>query len=137
MVKKPNNNNQECDMKEDLRFNIERANEIVRLAENRKYKFLEINLALVAAFSFLLVYILDVFNNGGKFSMIISMIIYFIFSSANLVYNLKEKRTQGIETSICSSRDWKPNEFEEKMKNIDNYSFKDDYIKQIENYTFS
>jgi len=44
-IEKRNNN----ELKEDLRFTIERANEIVRLSENRRYKFLKISLALVTA----------------------------------------------------------------------------------------
>ncbi len=128
MAKKPNIN-----IKEDLRFNISRANEIVRLAEERRYKFLEINLALVTAFSFLLVYIMDIFNAGGKLSMIISFVIYFGFSSANFIYNLRENRTKGISKSICGVRGWKHHNFRKIMINIDEYSFEDDYKIQLVN----
>ena len=34
----------------DIKFNIERANEILRLYENRRKTFLEINLALLPSF---------------------------------------------------------------------------------------
>ncbi|MFX1568134.1 MAG: hypothetical protein ACFFCV_07180 [Promethearchaeota archaeon] len=120
-------------LKEDLRFTIERANEIVRLLENRRYKFLEINLALVTAFSFLLVYILDNFNIAGKLSMLTSISIYFVFTMINIGYNLKENRTLGIRKSLCSYRDWNYKDFMKFMENINENLFEDDYKDQIEN----
>ena len=128
--KKERNNNK---LKEDLRFNIERANEIVRLSENRRYKFLEINLALVTAFSFLLIYILDNFNIAGKMSMITSMIIYFGLTSKNIVFNLQENRTKGIVKTLCSERGWKHYEFGKIMIEIENYTFETDYKIQLIN----
>ena len=112
---------------------MKRANEIVRLSENRRYRFLEINLALVTAFSFLLVYIFDNFNDAGKWSMITSMIIYFILTLANIIYNLRENRTKGIRKSICEVRGWKYHRFGRKMMNIKNYNFEEDYKTQIIN----
>lgn len=117
----------------DIKFNIERANEIVRLAENRRYRFLEINLALATAFSFLLVYILDNFNDAGKLSMIICIAIYFLLTLENIIYNLKENRTKGIIKTLCSNRGWKHRRFLKKMNKVNDDTFKIDYKNQLIN----
>jgi len=117
----------------DIKFNIERANEIVRLAENRRYRFLEINLALATAFSFLLVYVLDNLNVAGKLSMIICITIYFLLTLENIIYNLKENRTKGIIKTLCSNRGWKHHRFLKKMNKVDDYPFKIDYRNQLIN----
>jgi len=118
---------------EDLRFNIERANEIVRLAENRRYKFLEINLALVTAFSFLFVYILEAFNDAGKASITFSIVIYFAYTCWNIGYNLKENRTTRIKKVLCSSREWKHQDFIKKIKEMKKNQFRRDYKIQLIN----
>ena len=52
---------------EDLKFNIERANEIVRLYQQQIKHFLELNFGLMALYTLLLGVLFLIFNNlGGK-----------------------------------------------------------------------
>ena len=130
-------------MIDDLKFIIERQTEIIRHAEKLTKRFLDIDLALLTAFSFLFVYALDVFNNPGKISMLISIIIFFVYSTLIFIYELSEKRTLGIEPSICSARGWKLNEFNTQLDKLvgifkpesddDKITFQQDFITQIRN----
>ena len=135
MVKKQINNNQESITTEDLKFNIERANEIVRDAQKQVKTFLEINLALVTAFSFLFVYIMDKYTdiNVSEFSWGLSIIGYFLIIVVIIIYKLTYKTTKGIKKSICFYRHWKYHNLKKNLIEIDTYSFKGDYKTQLLN----
>lgn len=114
----------------DIKFNIERANEILRFYENRRKTFLEINLALLPAFNIVLGVFFNVFNVLGKISISFSICAYFILTIINIRYNLKEHKTEGIEPAICSyTRDFDFCQYE----TLDDYPFKIDYETQIKN----
>lgn len=118
------------DITADIKFNIERANEILRLYENRRKTFLEINLALLPAFSIVLGVFFNVFNVLGKISISFSICVYFIITIINIRYNLKEHKTEGIEPAICSyTRNFNFCQYE----TFDDYPFKIDYETQIKN----
>ncbi len=114
----------------DIKFNIERANEILRLYENRRKIFLEINLALLPAFSIVLGVLFNVFNVLGKIFISISICVYFIITIINIRYNLKEHKTKDVEPAICSyTRNFNISQYD----TLDDYPFKIDYEKQIKN----
>ena len=115
---------------EDLKFNIERANEIVRLYENRRRVFLEINLALITAFSIIFGFLFNVFNILGKIFISISICIYFIITLRNISYNLKENITKGINPAICS---YTRNFNITKIENFKEFPFEKDYETQLKN----
>lgn len=115
---------------EELKFNIQRANEITRLIENRRKSFLEINLALLPAFSIVLAVFSYVFNIWGLISISVSMSIYFGITIRNICINLRKNETDNIEPAICSyTREFDTN----NINNIKDFDFEDDYKKQIKN----
>lgn len=114
----------------EIKYNIERANEIVRLYENRRRIFLEINLALVTAFSLVVGFLYNEFNILGKSSLTISIVVYFVITLENIHYNLKRNQTNNIEPTICSySRGFNI----EIYSNFKKFDFKEDYEKQLKN----
>lgn len=110
------------EIREDLRFNIERANEIVRLYENRQKIFLELNLALMTAYSLVLGVLFQFFNLCGKISISIAICVYFGFTLWNVKFNLKENKTLDTIETICF-----------KGYEGDYSNFEDDYKNQIKN----
>ncbi|MHA1986964.1 MAG: hypothetical protein ACW98D_10025 [Promethearchaeota archaeon] len=123
-------NNKKIDYLKELKFNIERANEITRLIENRRKSFLEINLALLPAFSIVVAVFSYVFNIWGIISISFSMILYFVITIKNIWINLKESETEDINPAICSyTRNFNINQHE----NFQEYNFQEDYDKQIRN----
>lgn len=115
---------------EELKFNIERANEITRLIENRRKSFLKINLALLPAFSIVLAVFSYVYNIWGLISISISMIIYFVITIRNIGINLKKNETEDIKPAICSyTRNFNISQY----KDFKGFDFEGDYGKQIRN----
>ncbi len=116
-----NENNQEI-----LKFNIERATEILRLLENRRKKFLDINLALASAFGVVTGVLFPIFDICGKISVAIAILVYFLITIINIGYNLLNHTTSDIEPSLCFFRNYDWSKYNE-------YIFKEDYKTQIMN----
>ena len=127
---KEKNSNNDNGYIEELKFNIERANEITRLIENRRKSFLKINIALISAFSIVLAVFSYVYNIWGLISISISMIIYFGITIKNICINLKRNETENIKPTICSyTRKFNISQY----KNFKGFDFEGDYDKQIRN----
>ncbi len=91
-------------MEEDLKFNIERAEGIVRLYENESRHFLELNLALISIYFIIYGLLLPIFNNWGKVLITISLIAYSISVIANIINHLIKNDTHkkyNITPTLC------------------------------------
>ncbi len=91
---------------------------------------MEINLALLPAFSIVVAVFSYVFNIWGIISISLSIVLYFVITIKNIWVNLKESETEDINPAICSyTRNFNINQYE----NFKEYNFKEDYDKQIRN----
>ena len=97
--------NPENDIVEILKFNINRANEIVRLYENQRNYYLNLNIALITITSITYGIIYNYLNIGGIISLISSLIFIFAFSIGNFYFSSKSNKTQDIKSTLCFYRD--------------------------------
>ncbi len=119
----------ENDIIEDLKFNVNRANEIVRLYEKQKKDFLKLNLTLITISSIIYGILLNFFNNWGILFLTISLLIIFAISTYNFIYCSIGNKTENIEPSLCFYRDYSGQMIEEFSKD----SVIKDLKTQIEN----
>jgi len=89
------------DIIEDLKFNINRANEIVRLYEKQKYHYLNLNIALITIASIIYGILLNSFNNWGIITLTIAILAFFAISTYNFIYCSIGNKTNGIRPSLC------------------------------------
>lgn len=89
------------DLIEDLKFNINRANEIVRLYEKQKNYYLKLNIALITISSIIYGILLNSFNDWGIFFLTIAILIFFAISAGNFIYCTIGNKTNGIKPNLC------------------------------------
>lgn len=105
------------DLIEDLKFNINRANEIVRLYEKQKNYYLQLNIALITISSIIYAILLNSFNNCGILFLTIAIMIFFAISTYNFIYCSIGNKTENIEPCLCFYRDYTGQKIEEFSKN--------------------
>lgn len=93
------------DLIEDLKFNINRANEIVRLYENQKRYYLNLNVALITITSITYGVIYNYLNILGIISLICSLTLIFAISIGNFYYSSKSNETGDTKPTLCFYRD--------------------------------
>jgi len=130
---------------EDWRFNINRANEIVRLYGNQTGFFVKITLSLIATynilyviFSILLSFIL--LNFWGFILLTIAFLAYLTSAVITLILSTQSHNTQEIEPAFCHYKyifDKKGNLIEDNLNkirtNLSSNDFREDYRKQLIN----
>ncbi|GAI80534.1 unnamed protein product, partial [marine sediment metagenome] len=92
------------DLIEDLKFNINRANEIVRLYEKQKNYYLKLNITLITISSIIYGILLNFFNNWGIGLLTFSISIIFALSIINFIYCSIGNKTKGIRPNLCFYR---------------------------------
>ena len=107
-------NGTEKDLIEILKFNINRANEIVRLYEKQKNRYLDLNIALITIISIIYGIFYKILNFGGIISLICSLTVIFSFSIANFYSSSKSNETKDISPTLCFYRGYDC----EKIKNF-------------------
>lgn len=117
------------DIIEDLKFNINRANEIARLYENQKNNYLNLNLASITISSIIYGILLNVFNNWGILFLTISLLIVFVISAINFIYCSIGNTTKGIKPTLCFHKNYSC----QKIKDFDKNSVLGDLKTQIYN----
>lgn len=98
-------NNPENDIIDNLKFNINRANEIVRLYEKQKQYYLNLNVALITITSITYGIIYNYLNIWGIISFICSLTSIFVISISNFYFSSKSNDTENIESTMCFYRD--------------------------------
>ena len=116
-------------MKEDLRFNIDRANEIIRLYEKRRRVFLEMNLILVTVFSvtFGLWLDLEFLKIASNYWLLTCFIIHLLITFSNIIWNLVPNKTREIKDTICKGYS------DYQIDQLNGNSFENDYKQQLKN----
>lgn len=97
MIKNEPDNN----LNEILKFNINRANEIVRLYEKQKYHYLNLNIALITISSVIYRILFDILNNTGIILLTFSLSIFFIISTINFIYCSIGNKTGSTKPTLC------------------------------------
>ena len=120
-------------MKEDLRFNIERANDIIRLYEDRKRVFLEINLVLVTIFSVIigLWFENEIINDIARSWILFWFAIQLICTVINIIWNLIPNKTKNIKNTICKG--YTDRQIDEINVGPNSIFFTNDYKQQLKN----
>lgn len=120
-------------MKEDLRFNIERANDIIRLYEDRKRVFLELNLVLVTIFSVIigLWFENEIIKDTAQSWLLFWFVIQLIFTVINIIWNLIPNKTQNIKKTICKG--YTDHQIDEINVDSNSNFFTNDYKQQLKN----
>ena len=120
-------------IKEDLRFNIERANDIIRLYEDRKRVFLEINLVLVTIFSVIigLWFENEIINDIARSWILFWFAIQLICTVINIIWNLIPNKTTNIKNTICKG--YTDRQIDEINVGPNSIFFTNDYKQQLKN----
>lgn len=116
--------------KQDLQFNITRANEIVRLYENRKKYFLHINLALMSAFLLIYRFFWEIYRQIAKDTLTVFLLIFLFITLANILWILKRNETKNTVDTLSKDDIGKG---DNKLLLNTNKNISDDYKNQLIN----
>jgi len=117
------------DLTNYLKFNINRANEIVRLYDQQKIYYLKLNLTLLPAYGVIYGVFLNFFNIWGILAFTIAIIVFFINSLINFRESSKANTTEVTKASLCFFKNYT----NEMLKGFSKGSILDDSKTQIEN----
>ncbi len=123
------------DLIEDWKFNIERANEIVRLYGTQTRYFMNLTLSLITTYNILYAIFNFLLSSLGFFVLTISFILYMISAIYNLYLSLKKnstaKRFKIEKYPICFYKSIFNGDEKEISKDLNSEDFKSDYHLQL------